>query len=92
MKKYLTPQNIILVVVLIIVAIWKSGGLIILGLERSLVYFFVGMFEGMAITGLFMFFYNIFKPDNKIKLGIPARITAGLIGAILSAFVLEVTK
>jgi hypothetical protein len=55
----------------------------------ALVSFFIGLiFVGALIMGLFMFFYNIFKPENKIKLGWTERISAGLIGAILYALII----
>ena len=86
-KQYFNITNIVLAAVLIIICASKYGGLME-GIGAAVVSFaFGGIIVGLVITGLFMFFYNIVRPDSKIKLGIPERITAGLIGAILWEFI-----
>ena len=85
--KYFNTTNLALAVVLIAVSGWKQGDLVV-GIGAALANFFFGLIlVGALILGLFMFFYNILRPDNKIKLGWTERITAGLIGAILWAFI-----
>ena len=86
--KILNPTNIFLIAVLIILSAVKHGDLAG-GLGAGLWYFTIGMaFVGVIIMALFMFIYNIFRPENKIKLGLTERMTAGLIGAILYAFII----
>lgn len=88
-KKYFNATNIALAAVLIIVCALKEQNLIV-GIGYAVASFFFGVIlVGLVIMGLFMFFYNIFRPDNKIKLGIPERITAGLIGAILWTLIIK---
>ena len=72
-KEYFTYANVALAAILIFLS----------GLGGAIVDFVVGLVLGLVLTGLFMFFYNIAKPGNKIKLGIPERITAGLLCGIL---------
>jgi hypothetical protein len=87
-EKYFNTTNIALLVVLIAVSGWKQGNLAA-GLGAAVVGFFIGLiFVGALIMGLFMFIYNIFRPNNTIKLGWTERITAGLIGAILYALII----
>lgn len=79
LNKYI---NIVLVCVLIIANI--PGAKSIAGsVGASIVNFAIGLVLGLVLTGVFMFFYNLFFPANKIKLGIPERVTAGLICSIL---------
>lgn len=75
-------SNIILAGVLVMVNIPRAGS-ITGSVGASIVYFTIGLVLGLILTGVFMFFYNLFLPTNKIRLGIPERITSGLICAIL---------
>lgn len=51
--------------------------------------FLTGTLLGIIPAALFLFFYNARKPDNKVKLGIPERITIGLICAIILSVLLS---
>lgn len=60
-----------------------STGAFFQSLGMSVVAFAAGLLLGFIVTGIFIFFHNILKPNNKIATSIQDRINIGLVIAIL---------
>jgi hypothetical protein len=58
-------------------------------LGGSIWWFACGLVLGIVVIGLFMFFYNLSRPKNEIRISTPERITAGLICAIILSFLIK---
>lgn len=82
---YRIPVTIILSLCLIIVGMARYGWSV-KGFGRSLGggiwNFAVGLLIGVIISGLFMFFYNIVKPNNTISFTVHDKINIGLLCGI----------
>jgi hypothetical protein len=89
-KDYFKIVNFILAVILLTInMIYHKPSNFFYAFGASVVYFAMGLVLGIILIGIFMFFYNLFFPENTIKIWIPQRITAGFICAILLSFILQ---